>query len=93
MVNFKISEVDRLEIGKLNNQRKRLWAFSTFAEKPKRASGAAGIKYSSTLELRPPQTGPDSSFGFVWPEDRLPVVVEETFEGIKAFFKHISENP
>ena len=57
-----------------------------------RASGQAGIKYSNTIELRPAQGSAEATlYGFAWPEDRLGVVVEETFEGIKAFLKHISQ--
>ena len=34
------------------------------------AQGNAGIKYAYCLELRPSQTGVDSSYGFTLPEDR-----------------------
>ena len=34
------------------------------------AKAIAGIKYSVCLELRPGNSGPDSTYGFILPEDR-----------------------
>ena len=45
------------------------------------------IPYSYVLELRPSQTDPtdpDSTFGFLLPENRMVKVAPETFAGIKA---------
>jgi len=53
------------------------------------AYGTAKIKYSHCLELRPGQTGTDSSYGFTLPEARAPLAGEETFQGIKAFLNSI----
>ncbi|RNA01997.1 carboxypeptidase B-like, partial [Brachionus plicatilis] len=44
----------------------------------------ANIKYSIALELRPGRGEPDYNYGFILPEDRVPVVGEETFIGLKA---------
>lgn len=53
------------------------------------AVGVAGIKYSFCLELRPGQTGIDSNYGFALPEDRAPMVGEETYAGIIALVKSL----
>lgn len=53
------------------------------------AAGEAGIKYSFCLELRPGQTGVDSNYGFALPEDRAPMVGEETYAGIIALVKSL----
>jgi hypothetical protein len=49
----------------------------------------AGIKYSYCFELRPGQTGTDSTFGFQLPEDRAPLAGEETYRGILALINAI----
>jgi hypothetical protein len=55
--------------------------------------GNAGIAYSYVLELRPGPGTPDYSFGFQLPVDRMPLVSNETYVGIKAFLVHVSANP
>ena len=49
----------------------------------------AGIKYSVCLELRPGNTGADSSYGFLLPEDRVPLVGQETYVGLIAMINAI----
>lgn len=53
------------------------------------AYGAAGIKYSYVLELRPGPSSPDYGFAFQLPVDRMPLVSNETYVGIKAFLNAI----
>lgn len=51
------------------------------------ARGQMNIPYSYVLELRPSQTDPtdpDSTYGFLLPENRMVKVAPETFAGIKA---------
>ena len=42
------------------------------------------MKYAFGLELRPGQSGPDSLYGFMLPEDRIPLAGEETYQGLMA---------
>jgi len=53
------------------------------------AKGVANIKHSCTLELRPGQTGVDSSYGFLLPADRINDAGLETVAGIMAYFNSI----
>lgn len=50
------------------------------------AYGAMNIKYSYVLELRPGKDSPDFRYGFILPENRMPMVATETYAGIKAFY-------
>lgn len=49
----------------------------------------AGIKYSICLELRPGQSGTDSRYGFLLPEDRVSKVGQETYKGLIAFVQAV----
>jgi hypothetical protein len=49
------------------------------------AYGVAKVPYTYCLELRPGQTGVDSTYGFALPQDRVPKAGEETFAGLKAY--------
>jgi len=53
------------------------------------AYAIGGIKYAYCLELRPGQSGTDSSYGFALPENRAPLAGAETFAGLTAFLRTI----
>jgi hypothetical protein len=53
------------------------------------AKGVANIKHSCTLELRPGQTGTDSTYGFLLPASRIADTGTETTAGIMAYLKTI----
>ena len=48
-----------------------------------------GVRYSYLLELRPGRGTDDWDYGFVLPEDRMPLVATETYIGIKALLDYI----
>jgi len=53
--------------------------------------GVANIKHSYCLELSPGQSGPDSQYGFMLPQDRAPRVGQEVWLGIKAKMHHLHQ--
>ena len=52
-------------------------------------SKIAHVKYAFALEVRPSSSGPDSSYGFILPENKAPFVGEEIYNGILAAIKAI----
>ncbi|XP_041377155.1 carboxypeptidase B-like [Gigantopelta aegis] len=48
------------------------------------AKGVAGIKYSYTMELPPPDTADNNTYGFIVNPRDIPTIARDTWQGVKA---------